>query len=90
MRRRLNEIVMSIGAVGLLLLVLISFDSRVREEFSLRWTAGPTAELTAAGQTVRQLTAVMALAAKDQSRTHTVMLLFVFGAGVLVLFMVRT
>ena len=90
MRRKLSEIVMSIGAVGLLLLVLISFDSRVREQFSLRWTAGPTAELAAAGQTARQLTAVMALAAREQSREHTVMLLFVVGAGVLVLFMVRT
>jgi hypothetical protein len=90
MRRKLSEIVMSIGAVGLLLLVLISFDSRVREEFSLRWTAGPTAEMTAAGQTAHQLATVIAQSAHEQSRTHTVMLLFVFGAGVLVLFMVRT
>ena len=90
MRRKLSEIVMSIGAVGLLLLVLISFDSRVREQFSLRWTAGSTAELTAAGQTAHQLAAVIAQSARDQSREHTTMMLFVFGAGVLVLFMVRT
>ena len=53
MRRKYREIVMSIGAVALLLLVLISFDDRVKREFSLRWSAGPSAEVTEFGQTAR-------------------------------------
>ena len=44
MRRKYTEIVMSIAAVGLVLLVLISFDSRVRQEFSLRMDAGAAAQ----------------------------------------------
>jgi hypothetical protein len=90
MRRKFGEIVMSVGAVGLLLLVLISFDNRVREELSLRWSAGPTAELAMAGRHARQLTSVIAQAAHDQSMAHMPMLLFVFAGAVLLLFMVRT
>jgi len=48
MRRRFVEIGMSIAALGIILLVLISFDSRVRDEFSLRWQSGPTVEAASA------------------------------------------
>ena len=49
MRRKYTEIVMSIAAVGLVLLVLISFDGRVRQEFSLRMDAGAAAQAQAFG-----------------------------------------
>jgi hypothetical protein len=90
MRRKLVEVVMSIGAVGLLLLVLISFDDRVREEVSLSWRAGLTTELALASQHARQLASVIARSARDQGLGHTPILVFVFAATVLVLFMVRT
>jgi hypothetical protein len=90
MRRKLGEIVLSIGAVGLLLVVLISFDDRVREEVSLSWRAGLTTELAMASQHARQLGSVIARSAHDQGLAQTPILIFVFAATVLVLFMVRT
>jgi hypothetical protein len=89
MRRRIVEIVMSIGAVGLILLVLISYDTRVREEASRRWELGPTAQLASAGQQVTHMGTAVAQAAKGVGLAGTPVLLFIFGAGVLVLFMVK-
>ena len=90
MRRRIVEIAMSIGAVGLILLVLISFDTRVREEASRRWESGPIAEVVAVGQQVSHMGSAVAQAAKGVGLAGTPVLLFIFGAGVLVLFMVKT
>jgi len=89
-RRKHTEIVMSIGAVGLLLLVLISFDQRVRREFSMRWTQGPTVQATEFTLTAKRLALVVVQAARDQGLAHTPVLLFVFAGSVLFLFMVRT
>jgi hypothetical protein len=90
MRRKLSEIVMSIGAVGLVLLVLVSFDDRVRHEFSLRWDQGPTVQATEFGYTAKNLALVVVQAAKDQGLAHTPILVFVLAGSVLFLFMVRT
>jgi hypothetical protein len=90
MRRRIVEIVMSIGAVGLILLVLISYDTRVREEASRRWESGPTAELVAVGLKAGHMGSTVAQAFKGVGLAGTPVLLFIFGAGVLVLFMVKT
>jgi hypothetical protein len=90
MRRKFTEIAMSIGAVGLLLLVLVSFDDRVRREFSLRWEQGPAVQATEFGYTAKNLAMVVVQAAKDQGLAHTPVLIFVFAGSVLFLFMVRT
>ena len=90
MRRKSIEIVMSIGAVGLLLLVLISFDDRVRREFSMRWDSGATAQASEFGHTANQLAMVVVQAAKDQGLAHTPVLIFVFAGSVLFFFMTRT
>ena len=90
MRRKYRETVMSIGAVALLLLVLISFDDRVKGEFSLRWSAGPSAEVTEFGQTARKLSMVVVQAAKEQGLAHTPILVFVCAGSVLLFFMTRT
>lgn len=90
MRRKSTEIVMSIGAVGLVLLILISFDSHVRQEFSMRWNAGPAVEAQALTYTVRHLVGTVVQSARDQGLAHTPMLDFVFAGSVLFLFMTRT
>jgi hypothetical protein len=89
-RSKFIEIMMSVGAVGLLLLVLISFDDRVKHEFSMRWSAGPKAEVAEFGYTARKLSMVVVQAAKDQGLAHTPILLFVFAGSVLLIFMTRT
>ena len=90
MRRKSVEIVMSIGAVGLLLLVLVSFDGRVRHELSLRWTQGPSVQATEFTLTAKRLAMVVVQAARDQGLAHTPILIFVFAGSVLLLVMTRT
>jgi hypothetical protein len=81
---------MSAGTVMVLLLVLIAVDDRVRSELSGRFMSHPTAQLAAAGKQARDLTSVIAEAARDQSIAHAPLLIFALAATVLVLFMLRT
>jgi hypothetical protein len=73
-----------------LLLVLIAFDPRVREQVSLRAVSRPSIEVAAAGARVQDLTSVLAEVARDQTSTHAPLLIFALGAAVLTLFMLRT
>jgi hypothetical protein len=90
MRRVFREALMSAGTVVILLLVLISFDDRVRDHISRRVVAHPSLELASVGRQARDLTNVIAGAARDQSLGHAPLLIFTLAAGVLVLFMLRT
>jgi hypothetical protein len=90
MRRAFGEAAMSVGALTVLMLTLIAFDDRVREQISLRFSARPAQELAEAGRQVRDLTAIVISAAHDQSIEHAPLVIFVLAAIVLVLFMLRT
>jgi hypothetical protein len=90
MRRGIREALMSGGTVVVLLLVLIGFDDRVREQVSMRIHARPSVELASAGRQLDDLTTVIAMAAHEQSIGHAPLLLFTLAAAVLVLFMLRT
>lgn len=90
MRRKYTEIVMSIAAVAVVLLVLISFDGRVRQEFSLRVDAGAAAQAQAFGSTARRLAGVVVQVARDQGLANTPVLVFVFAGTMLLFFMTRT
>ena len=81
---------MSAATVALLLLVLVAVDDRVRSELSLRLVSHPTEQLATAGQHARDLTSVIAEAARAQSLAHAPLLIFTLAAIVLVLFMLRT
>jgi hypothetical protein len=90
MRRVFREALMSAGTVIILLLVLIAFDDDVRDHVSRRLVANPGVELASAGRQVRDLTTVVAAAARTQSIGHAPLVIFSVAAGVLVLFMLRT
>lgn len=90
MPRGFREFLMSAGTVVILLLVLVAFDDRVRDQVSRRVVAHPSAELASVGQQARDLTSVIVQSARQQSVGHAPMLLFTLGAAVLVLFMLRT
>ena len=90
MRRAFGEALVSAGALALLLLVLVAVDDRVREQVSLRIATRPSVQLASAGERVRDLTAVVVEAARDQSLEHAPLLIFVLAATVLVMFMLRT
>ena len=90
MSRAFREVLMSAGTVIILLLVLVAYDERVREQVSRRVVAHPSMELASAGRQVRTFTNVIASAARDQGLGHAPLLIFTLAAGVLVLFMLRT
>ena len=90
MRRAWGEALLSAGTVTTLLLLLIAFDPRVREQVSLRVVSRPSVEIAAAGARVEDFTHVLAEVARDQSSTHAPLLIFGLAATVLTLFMLRT
>jgi len=81
---------MSAGTVAILLLVLITFDDRVRDHVSRRIVAHPSVELAGAGRQLHDLTTVIIGAAREQSIGHAPLLIFALAAAVLTLFMLRT
>ena len=81
---------MSVGTVMVLLLVLVAFDPRIREQVNRRAAAHPSQEAASVERQARNVAAAIASTARDTTRGHTQLLVFTLGAGVLVLFMLRT
>jgi hypothetical protein len=89
-RRRFVEVLMSVGAVTLLLIALVALDVRVREQVSRRFMVRPSVEMTTTVTYVRNTAHVIAAAARTQSFAHAPLLIFTLAASVLVVFMLRT
>ena len=91
MRRAFSDTLISVMALGALVLILASLDDRVREQISMRMASGQAAaQMAGAGATVSSLTGVVVDAVRDQSIEHAPLVIFVLAAGVLMLFMLRT
>jgi hypothetical protein len=89
--RRFGDVLISIGALGSLLLLLAAFDPRMREQIALRLGSGdPGGQVAEAGATIRNLGLVVLDAIQSQSIEHAPLVIFVLAATVLVLFMLRT
>jgi hypothetical protein len=89
-RRWFNDAVVSLGALTLLIVLLVAIDDRVRDQITARVHAGPSAQIADLGSRARDVAAILASAARDQSIEHAPLAIFVVAATVLVLFMVRT
>ena len=89
MRRGWRDAVMSVAGLAIVLLVLVSFDGRVREQVQLRLSS-PSAIASDANHGVRTLASVVMDALREQSLDRAPLLIFVVGAGVLLMFMLRT
>ena len=90
-KRAVGDALISVGALGVLIAMLAAFDPRVREQISLRVSAGqPAAQVANAEATVRNLASVVFTAAREQSIEHAPLVIFVLLATVLFLFMLRT
>jgi hypothetical protein len=89
MRSTWNEVLMTIGTLTILVMVLVAIDPGVREQVSMRVSA-PSVSIADAGHHARDLTTVIAQAARHQSLEHAPLLIFGLAATVLVLFMLRT
>jgi hypothetical protein len=91
MRRALNDVMASAGALLVLLTLLVAVDSRVREQVMLRMSGGTaSADVMQAGSRVKDLASVIVDVIADAARMHTTLMIFVIVATVLTVFMVRT
>ena len=86
-RHGLGEALISLGAVAILAIVLVSADDRVRDYAArmITWPSVHNASLRAA-----DLGSVILVAARDQAVDHAPLAIFVPAGAALFLFMVRT
>jgi hypothetical protein len=90
MRRVFGEVLMTIGALTILLVVLAVLDVRVREQITRSTVTQPTAAAASVMSRARRGAASVAAIAREEGRTHTPLLVFSVAAAVLVVFMLRT
>jgi|RhiMetdeSRZDD1v2_1073273.scaffolds.fasta_scaffold60234_5 hypothetical protein len=90
MRRRLNDAVISIIALSVLLLMLMSVDPRLREQVQTTINTPPTSTIRSVTHDVRDMSKVVVRAAEDHSLANGPMVIFGIAATVLVVFMLRT
>ena len=91
MRRVINDALISVGALVVLIIGLVSVDERMRERLAAALSDPPSsAQLVNAGDRVGDVARVLIMAAKDQSIEHAPLVIFGVAATVLGLFMLRT
>lgn len=91
MRRAFKDALISVGAVVLLVVALVSIDDRVRDRVTEILRKPPSsAEIAGTGAQAVLISNVVFKAARDQSVAHAPMVIFGVAATVLVLFMLRT
>lgn len=91
MRRAFGDAVISMAALLLLLLMLVSVDDRVRDQVSGLVHGTPSSsQIAGVGRQLRDVADVALEAIRDQSVDHAPLMIFTLAATVLVLFMVRT
>jgi hypothetical protein len=81
---------MSVGTVALLMMILIAYDSRVRDLVSRRVVANPSLEAVSAGHRINDALTFVASVVRSQSTLHGPLLIFTVAAAVLTIFMLRT
>jgi hypothetical protein len=83
---------LSACALGVLLVILMAFDGRVREQVRLRFDgpARATSDIVAAGTQARDIVDVLVESAKVQSRQHGPLMIMVVAGTVLTIVMLRT
>lgn len=87
MRRAAQDALISIGALAVLLLGLVSIDARVREHADRIMNGAASADF---GQQLSSIGSMVLVAARDQSVAHAPLAIFVAAAAVLLLAMLRT
>jgi hypothetical protein len=87
---RIKDVLLSAGALLLVLFALMLVDGRVREHVgrAVAGSASPQAVAAAGGQ-LQYVAGVILTTARDQSIEHAPMVMFVVAAAVLVAFMLR-
>jgi hypothetical protein len=90
MRRVFGDAMISLCALLLLLLMLVTIDPRVREQVSTVWMSPGSSVVSSVSHQMRQMSSIVVGAARDHSIDQAPLMLFALAATVLVLFMLRT
>jgi hypothetical protein len=90
MRRAMSETLMTAGSALVIVITLVAFDDRVREQVSLLVASRPAVSFASLGDRVQGVMAVLVTSAHQQSLAHAPLLIFSLAGIVLVLFMLRT
>ncbi len=92
MRRALGDVLLSACALSSLVILLMAFDGRVREQVRLRLDgpARASSDVVAVGTQLRDLGSVLVESAKLQSQQHGPLMVLVLAGTVLTIFMLRT
>ena len=90
MRRAFGDAMISLGAVLLLVMMLVTIDPRVREQVSGAWGGPGSPRVATISSQMREVTSVVVTAARDHSIDNAPLMIFALAATVLVLFMLRT
>ncbi|MGE5246243.1 MAG: hypothetical protein ACM3SQ_18610 [Betaproteobacteria bacterium] len=91
MRRRIEDLLISVASALLVLIALVALDDRVRERAAALMTShGSAAAVGTLGNRASDFAQVLVSVVRDQSAVHGPLVLFAVVATVLVLFMLRT
>jgi hypothetical protein len=91
MRRMFGDAILTAIGAMVLVLALVMFDDRVRDQITAVFDARhPSAALATLTGRVSEVSSIVAAAMRDQSLEHAPLVIFTLAATVLVLFMLRT
>ena len=91
MQRVISDAMITAGSAMALVLALVLFDDRVREQLgTIMDPHHPAAALTGMSGRVSEVATILAVAVRDMSLAHAPLMIFALAAGVLTIFMLRT
>jgi hypothetical protein len=90
MRRAVYDVLMSAGAILLLLVLLAAFDGRVREQVTMRMgRTQSSATVVDVGAVVHDLAVSAIDVVRNETEMHATLMVFVLAATVLTVLMLR-
>jgi hypothetical protein len=90
-QRAIGDAFITAGSAMALVLTLVLFDDRVREQLSAVVDPHhPGAALASMSGRASEMAAILATAARQQSLAHAPLVIFAIAAAVLTIFMLRT
>jgi hypothetical protein len=91
MQRTISDAMITAGSAMALVLALVLFDDRVRDQIGAAMDPHhPGAALAGMSGRVSEVATIVAIAARDQSLAHAPLVIFALAAAVLTIFMLRT
>ena len=91
MQRVISDAMITAGSAMALVLALVLFDPRVRDQLTTVMDPHhPGAALAGMSGRISEVATILAVAARDMSLAHAPLMIFALAAGVLTIFMLRT